>query len=281
MYINFADPQSMIQHTQLYLSPTISQQNTPNRGVYFSVRVIPMNLFIITVSRSSICRRKSINFRQILLDVAIVSSIPVHFLDLFGTMIFAVTGALKAIEHKLDIVGVIVLSGIAGLAGGIIRDVVIGRSPPSALVDPLYIIITSITGIGILFLYRYVKNLMRLFLIFDAFGLGIFSLLGANIAFSMFGLNLVIMMFAGVITAVGGGIIRDMLVSEIPLVLRKELYVSVSFVGVLSFFILLYLGVNILISTIIGIIVITSFRIAAIKYNWNLPRRVFRNANGL
>jgi uncharacterized membrane protein YeiH len=89
------------------------------------------------------------------------------------------------------------------------------------------------------------------------------------------------MMFAGVITAVGGGIIRDMLVSEIPLVLRKELYVSVSFVGVLSFFILLYLGVNILISTIIGIIVITSFRIAAIKYNWNLPRRVFRNANGL
>jgi uncharacterized membrane protein YeiH len=240
-----------------------------------------MNLFIITVSRSSICRRKSINFRQILLDVAIVSSIPVHFLDLFGTMIFAVTGALKAIEHKLDIVGVIVLSGIAGLAGGIIRDVVIGRTPPSALVDPLYIIITSITGIGILFLYRYVKNLMRLFLIFDAFGLGIFSLLGANIAFSMFGLNLVIMMFAGVITAVGGGIIRDMLVSEIPLVLRKELYVSVSFVGVLSFFILHYLGVNILISTIIGIIVITSFRIAAIKYNWNLPRRVFRNANGL
>ena len=115
---------------------------------------------------------------------------------------------------------------------------------------------------------------MRLFLTFDAFGLGIFSLLGANIAFSMFGLNLVIMMFAGVITAVGGGIIRDMLVSEIPLVLRKELYVSVSFVGVLLFFILLYLGVNIIISTIIGIIVITSFRIAAIKYNWNLPRRV-------
>jgi uncharacterized membrane protein YeiH len=189
-------------------------------------------------------------------------------------MIFAVTGALKAIEHKLDIVGVVVMSGTAGLAGGIIRDVVIGQTPPSALVDPLYIIITSITGIGTLFLYRYVKNLMRLFLTFDAFGLGIFSLLGANIAFSMFGLNLVIMMFAGVITAVGGGIIRDMLVSEIPLVLRKELYVSVSFVGVLLFFILLYLGVNIIISTIIGVIVITSFRIAAIKYNWNLPRRV-------
>ena len=196
-------------------------------------------------------------------------------------MIFAVTGALKAIEHKLDVVGVVVLSGVAGLAGGIIRDVVLGLTPPSALVDPSYIIITSITGIGILLLYRYTKNLMRLFLTFDAFGLGIFSLLGANIAFSMFGLNLVIMMFAGIITAVGGGIIRDMLVSEVPLVLRKELYVSVSFVGVLLFFILLYLGVNIIISTIIGIIVITFFRIVAIKYNWNLPRRFSRNTTGV
>jgi uncharacterized membrane protein YeiH len=196
-------------------------------------------------------------------------------------MIFAVTGALKAIEHKLDVVGVVVLSGVAGLAGGIIRDVVLGLTPPSALVDPSYIIITSITGIGILLLYRYTKNLMRLFLTFDAFGLGIFSLLGANIAFSMFGLNLVIMIFSGVITAVGGGIIRDMLVSEVPLVLRKELYVSVSFVGVLLFFILLYLGVNIIISTIIGIIVTTFFRIVAIKYNWNLPRRVSRNTNGV
>ncbi|HEY7079244.1 MAG TPA: trimeric intracellular cation channel family protein [Nitrososphaeraceae archaeon] len=216
-----------------------------------------------------------------MLDSTILSSIPIHFLDLFGTTIFAVTGALKAIEHKLDVVGVVVLSGVAGLAGGIIRDVVLGLTPPSALVDPSYIIITSITGIGILLLYRYTKNLMRLFLTFDAFGLGIFSLLGANIAFSMFGLNLVIMMFAGIITAVGGGIIRDMLVSEVPLVLRKELYVSVSFVGVLLFFILLYLGVNIIISTIIGIIVITIFRIVAIKYNWNLPRRVSRNTNGV
>ena len=180
-------------------------------------------------------------------------------------MIFAVTGALKAIDHKLDVVGVVVLSGTAGLAGGIIRDVVLGRTPPSALIDPSYIIITSITGIAILLLYRYAKNLMGLFLTFDAFGLGIFSLLGANIAYDMFGLNLTIMMFAGIITAVGGGILRDMLVSEIPLVLRKELYVSVSFVGVLLFFILLYLRVNIIISTIIGIIVITSFRLARLN----------------
>ena len=115
-------------------------------------------------------------------------------------MIFAVTGALKAIEHRVRHSGSCCPIWHCWISWDLIRDVVIGRTPPSALVDPLYIIITSITGIGILFLYRYVKNLMRLFLTFDAFGLGIFSLLGANIAFSMFGLNLVIMMFAGVIT---------------------------------------------------------------------------------
>jgi len=105
-----------------------------------------------------------------LLDGTIISTILFHFLDLFGTFIFAITGGLKAIEHKLDIVGVIVLSGTAGLAGGIIRDVVLGRMPPSAIMDPSYIIITSIAGISILLLYHFLKNLMKLFLTFDAFG---------------------------------------------------------------------------------------------------------------
>jgi uncharacterized membrane protein YeiH len=107
--------------------------------------------------------------------------IPFHVLDLFGTFIFAITGGMKAIEYKLDIVGVIVLSGTAGLAGGIIRDVILGLTPLIAIIDPLYIIITSIAGISILLPYHFLKNLMKLFLTFDAFGLGIFSLLGANI----------------------------------------------------------------------------------------------------
>jgi uncharacterized membrane protein YeiH len=186
---------------------------------------------------------------------------------------------MKAIEHKLDIVGVIVLSGTAGLAGGIIRDVVLGHTPPVAIIDPSYVIITSITGISILLLYHFLKNLIKLFLTFDAFGLGIFSLLGANIAYSMFGFNLLIMMVSGIITAVGGGILRDIFVNEIPLVFRKELYVSLSFAGILLFFIMLHLGMTVVFSTMLGIIFITFGRIAAIKYNWNLPTRIFRDTN--
>jgi uncharacterized membrane protein YeiH len=213
------------------------------------------------------------------LDGFVLSSIPFHVLDLFGTFIFAITGGMKAIEHKLDIVGVIVLSGTAGLAGGIIRDVILGFTPPIAIIDPLYIIITSIAGISILLLYHFLKNLMKLFLTFDAFGLGIFSLLGANIAYSMFGFNLIAIMFSGIITAVGGGILRDIFVNEIPLVFRKELYVSLSFAGVLLFFIMLHLGLSVVFSTILGIIFITFGRIAAIKYNWNLPTRIFGDTN--
>jgi uncharacterized membrane protein YeiH len=198
----------------------------------------------------------------------------IHSLDLFGTMAFAVTGAMKGVAFKMDILGVIVLSSITGMAGGMLRDIVLGRIPPAALIDPTYILVTTITGISVFYLYPNIKSLLGLFLKFDALGLGVFSIIGATIALNGgYGLNLLIMMFAGVITAVGGGIVRDVLVNEKPLVFIKELYVSLSFIGILLFFSLLYIGVALDTSSIIGISFITGLRIAAMRFNWNLPRR--------
>ena len=198
----------------------------------------------------------------------------IHSLDLFGTMAFAVTGAMKGVAFKMDILGVIVLSSITGMAGGMLRDIVLGRTPPAALIDPTYILVTTITGISVFYLYPNIKSLLGLFLKFDALGLGVFSIIGATIALNAgYGLNLLIMMFAGVITAVGGGIVRDVLVNEKPLVFIKELYVSLSFIGILLFFSLLYIGVALDTSSIIGISFITGLRIAAMRFNWNLPRR--------
>jgi uncharacterized membrane protein YeiH len=198
----------------------------------------------------------------------------IHSLDLFGTMAFAVTGAMKGVAFKMDILGVIVLSSITGMAGGMLRDIVLGRTPPAALIDPTYILVTTITGISVFYLYANIKSLLGLFLKFDALGLGVFSIIGATIALNGgYGLNLLIMMFAGVITAVGGGIVRDVLVNEKPLVFIKELYVSLSFIGILLFFSLLYIGVALDTSSIIGISFITGLRIAAMRFNWNLPRR--------
>ncbi|MEO9276176.1 MAG: trimeric intracellular cation channel family protein [Nitrososphaera sp.] len=196
----------------------------------------------------------------------------VLILDLFGTMAFAVTGAFKAIEHKADIVGIIILATITGVAGGTIRDIVLGHFPPHSISDPNYVIITTVTGIAIFFLYPKMQKHWNLFLKFDALGLGVFTAIGATLAYQLFGMNFLAMALAGMVTAVGGGILRDMFVNEIPMVIVKELYASASFLGVVIFYVILMSGLQIEIATIGAILVTTILRLIAMKYNWNLPK---------
>ena len=196
----------------------------------------------------------------------------IQILDLFGTMAFAVTGAFKAIEHKADIVGVIVLSTITGVAGGVLRDIILGRFPPTAIINPSYLIITVFTTIIIFFLFPSLKQHWNIFLKFDAIGLGVFTIIGATIAYNIFGLNFLVIAIAGILTAVGGGILRDVFVNEIPLVFVKELYASASFVGIVLFFILLVIGINVNLATIPSILAVILVRLAAMRFNWNLPR---------
>ena len=195
-----------------------------------------------------------------------------YALDLFGTMAFAVTGAFKAIEHKSDIVGIIILATMTGVAGGTLRDVMMGQFPPHSLSDPWYVVITASTGTVIFFLYPKIQKHWNLFLKFDALGLGVFTIIGATFAYHVFGLNFLAIALAGMLTAVGGGILRDVFVNEIPIVFVKELYASASFVGILFFYIILTLGAEFYIATIIGMTVTTMLRLVAMHYNWNLPR---------
>jgi uncharacterized membrane protein YeiH len=208
----------------------------------------------------------------VLSDVALPVPLLIQVLDLFGTMAFAVTGAFKAIEHKSDIVGIIILATITGVAGGVLRDIIFGRIPPVAVANPWYLIITVATGVALFFLYRTLKKHWNLFLKFDAIGLGVFTIIGATIAYNLMGLNFLAMAFAGVLTAVGGGILRDVFVNEIPIVFVKELYASASFVGVVIFFGLLAAGVDLNVAAIPSIVAVTGLRLLAMKYNWNLPR---------
>ncbi|MFY9299846.1 MAG: trimeric intracellular cation channel family protein [Candidatus Nitrosotenuis sp.] len=196
----------------------------------------------------------------------------IYVFDLFGTMAFAVTGAFKAIEHKSDIVGIIILSVITGVAGGTIRDIIIGRFPPNSISDPTYVGISVASGVALFFLYPHLQKHWNVFLKFDAIGLGVFSITGATFAYNVFGLNFLAIAFAGILTAVGGGILRDVFVNEIPFIFVKELYVTASFVGVIVFYGLLAGDVPLFAASIIGIIVTTGTRLVAMKYNWNLPR---------
>ena len=206
-----------------------------------------------------------------LTEFSFTSEFFIYVLDLFGTVAFAITGAFKAIEKKFDIVGILVLATITGVAGGTIRDVILGRIPNS-IADPTYIVATIASGIIIFFLYSRLKKHWNLFLKFDAIGLGVFTIIGATFAYNVFGLNFLAILLAGILTAAGGGILRDIFVNQVPIVFVKEFYLSASFIGIVVFSIILYFTEDIYYATIVGIILTTSLRLIAIKYNWNLPK---------
>lgn len=206
-----------------------------------------------------------------MVDFSIPAQVFIYILDLFGTMAFAVTGAFKAIEHKSDIVGILLLATITGVAGGTIRDIVMGQFPNS-LSDPAYVIITVLSGISIFFLYSHLKKHWNLFLKFDAIGLGVFAIIGATFAYNLVGLNFLAIMLGGMLTAVGGGILRDVFVTQVPIVFVKEFYVSASFIGITVFYLTLYFGGELYSATILGIILTTTLRLIAMKFNWNLPK---------
>ena len=196
----------------------------------------------------------------------------IYILDLFGTMAFAVTGAFKAIEHKADIVGIIILATITGVAGGTIRDVILGKSLPNSLIDPSYVIITVASAIIIFLLHSKMKKHWNVFLKFDAIGLGVFTVIGATFAYNMFGMNFLVIVLSGMLTAIGGGILRDVFVSQTPIVFVKELYASASFLGAAVFYLVILLTNDVYAGTISGLLLATGLRMVAMKYNWNLPK---------
>ena len=199
-------------------------------------------------------------------------SIIIFVLDLFGTMAFAVTGALRAIEHKYDIVGVIILGTTTGLLGGVMRDTILGIFPPYNFSDTIHVALTTITSTIIFFLYHRIKKYENMFNIFDAIGLGVFTFTGASIAYSLFSTNIVLIIISSLLTAFGGGIVRDVLVREPPIVFTKEVYALASFIGVILFLILVNVKVQFEFIAIAVILVTTCIRLISIKLQLNLPK---------
>ncbi len=199
-------------------------------------------------------------------------SIIIFILDLFGTAAFAVTGALRAIEHKYDIVGVIILATVTGILGGVMRDAILGIFPPHNFSDTIHIVLTTITAIIIFYLYQRIKKYENLFNIFDAVGLGVFTFTGASIAYSLYSTNVVLIVISSLVTAFGGGILRDVLVREPPIVFTKEVYAVASFIGVIIFLIMVNLKLQFDYTAIVVILVTIGIRLISIKLHWNLPK---------
>lgn len=193
------------------------------------------------------------------------------FFDLIGTIAFAIAGALTGVQKKLDIFGVTILALTTALGGGVARDVIISNTPPMALRNYDFVLISIVSALMVFMVHHYVIRYNMLIQVCDAIGLGAFAVAGANIAVQFGQNNLLVIIFLAVVTGVGGGVIRDVFVQEIPSIFCKEIYAVAALVGgACYYFIYPYGGETA--AMYVCFIVTTAMRLIAMKYNMNLPR---------
>jgi uncharacterized membrane protein YeiH len=193
-----------------------------------------------------------------------------HALDLAGTAVFAVSGAAVGVRRHLDVFGVCVLAVVAGVGGGIIRDVLIGAVPPAALAGWLYITVALAAGLITFWFHPRVERLRTPILVFDAAGLALFAVSGTQKALD-FGLHPAVAALLGMVTGIGGGILRDALVMEIPTVLRSELYALAALAGAAVVVAGHWLPLHAAPITLAGAALCFAIRIAALRRGWRLP----------
>ena len=194
-------------------------------------------------------------------------------LDLIGTFVFALSGAVAGVKQRLDIFGVLVLSFAAASAGGIMRDLLIGSVPPVAIRDWRYLAASLLAGLLVFIWFPRSRRLSRarnLVLIFDAAGLGLFAVAGAQKALG-YGLNPVMAALLGMLTGIGGGMLRDVLVAEIPNVLRADLYAVAALAGAVVVVIGYLLAAEPTGTAILGAALCFCLRLFAIRRGWQLP----------
>ena len=191
-------------------------------------------------------------------------------LDLLGVFVFALSGGLDAAKYKLDILGVFVLAVATGVGGGIMRDLLLGVAPPAVFMDETYLMVCLLAGLVVIFFAGRVGHYFHWIKIADAVGLGLFAAIGANKAME-FGLGWVGVLMISTLSAAGGGLIRDLLVREIPMILRADIYAIAAIIGGASMLLCDGLGLSTHISIVISASVATSVRLAAIRYKWALP----------
>ena len=191
-------------------------------------------------------------------------------LDLGGTFVFALSGGVAGVKHRLDIFGVLVLSFAAANSGGIARDVMIGATPVAALSDWRYVAVSVLAGLLTFYCYAPINRLSGSVLIFDAAGLALFAVTGATKAIS-YDLGPVSAALLGMLTGIGGGMARDILIAEVPVVLRADLYAVAALAGAAVVVIGEVLRVSSALAATAGAVLCFALRFMAIRYGWKLP----------
>lgn len=193
-----------------------------------------------------------------------------QLLDFIGTIAFAMSGALTAIHRRLDIFGVFIIAFVTAVGGGTLRDIMIGRTPVSWMLDLRYVYMIVLGFILAIIFRKKLDRLRTSLSLFDTIGLSIFTLIGLERGM-IWGLHPAICIALGTMTACFGGVIRDILCTEIPVIFRREIYATVCIAGGIVFFVLKQIHLEQDILYIITSAFMISFRLLAVKYHWYLP----------
>lgn len=208
------------------------------------------------------------------------SELIIFMMEIVGTIAFASSGAMLAMQKNMDLFGICVLGVVTSVGGGVIRDLILGYTPPNMFRMPVYTIVALVVSILLFALLYMRQNLLqgkiavvydKIMTLFDAIGLGIFTVVGVNTARSLGYDQNFLLVFVGVITGVGGGLLRDVMAQERPYILTKHIYACASIAGAL---VCVYSGSRIgnLVSMTAGAAVVIVVRLLAMHYRWNLPR---------
>jgi uncharacterized membrane protein YeiH len=193
-----------------------------------------------------------------------------YLLDIIGTMAFALSGALTAMNKRLDPFGILIIAFVTAVGGGTLRDVLIGKTPVGWMLNLNYVYVIFIGYVlAIIFRKKFDKLRKSLFL-FDTIGLGVFTLIGLEKGVSI-GLHPIICTALGTMTACFGGVIRDILCNEIPVIFRKEIYATICILGGIVFFLLKKGNFSDDLIHLVTSLVIIIVRLLVVKFNWSLP----------
>jgi uncharacterized membrane protein YeiH len=203
-------------------------------------------------------------------DVSAAMNTLVLALDLAGTFVFALSGAAAGAKRQLDLFGVLVLSFAAGNSGGIFRDVLIGAVPPAAISDWRYLAASLLAGLMTFFCFPTIRRLRSPVLVFDGAGLALFCVSGAQKALAL-EINPLMAALLGMLTGIGGGMVRDVLLSDVPVVLRSDVYAVAALAGAAIVVIGDALGLPSLAAAVAGAAVCFGLRLMAIRRGWHLP----------
>jgi uncharacterized membrane protein YeiH len=194
-----------------------------------------------------------------------------NIIDILGTFAFAVSGAFSAMERKLDPFGTLIISFVTAIGGGTIRDVLLGELPVNWLHNDSTIIIIFASAIATMLFARYMKHLTTALFLFDALGLGLFTIVGFEIARRhQFGVGICIAL--GTISACFGGVLRDVLLNKVPLIFQKEIYALACVFGACIYYLLYRSGLNVDVARISCILLIFVIRVVAVRFRLSLPR---------